>query len=58
AKYPLAVVKELLGAFGMKLGAGYVVGCHFQATIANSELGDEAKQKKLKCLVGPFHGHA
>ncbi|KAJ7872320.1 hypothetical protein B0H14DRAFT_3083643 [Mycena olivaceomarginata] len=58
AKYPLAVVKELLDAFGMKLGAGYDVGCHFQATVANSELADEAKEKKLKCLVGSFHGHA
>ncbi|KAJ7787485.1 hypothetical protein B0H14DRAFT_3095373 [Mycena olivaceomarginata] len=58
AKYPLAVVEELLGAFGMGLGAGYDVGCHFQATVANSELGDEAREKKLKCLVGSFHGHA
>ncbi|KAJ7785440.1 hypothetical protein B0H14DRAFT_3095663 [Mycena olivaceomarginata] len=58
AKYPLAVVKELLGAFGMKLGAGYDVGCHFQATVANSELGPEAKEKQLRCLVGSFHGHA
>jgi hypothetical protein len=52
------VVKELLGAFGMKLGAGYDVGCHFQATVANSELGPEARDKGLKCLVGSFHGHA
>jgi hypothetical protein len=52
------VVKELLDAFGMKLGAGYDVGCHFGATVANSELGDEAREKKLKCLVGSFHGHA
>ncbi|KAJ7690454.1 hypothetical protein B0H14DRAFT_3100953 [Mycena olivaceomarginata] len=51
-------VEELLGAFGMGLGAGYDVGCHFQATVANSELGDEAREKKLKCLVGSFHGHA
>ncbi|KAJ6457334.1 hypothetical protein C8R45DRAFT_1056376 [Mycena sanguinolenta] len=58
AKYPLAVVKELLDAFGMKLGAGYDVGCHFEATIANSELGDLAREKKLRCLVGSFHGHA
>ncbi|KAJ7888131.1 hypothetical protein B0H14DRAFT_3430321 [Mycena olivaceomarginata] len=58
AKYLLAVVKELLDAFGMKLGAGYDVGCHFGATVANSELGDEVHEKKLKCLVGSFHGHA
>ncbi|KAJ7445131.1 hypothetical protein B0H11DRAFT_1746932 [Mycena galericulata] len=58
AKYPLAVVEELLNVFGMKLGAGYDVGCHFEATVQNSELGDLARKNKLKCLVGSFHGHA
>ncbi|KAJ7148713.1 hypothetical protein C8R43DRAFT_1128944 [Mycena crocata] len=58
AKYPLAVVKELLDVFGMNIGAGYDVGCHFGATVANSDLGDLAKEKNLKCLVGSFHGHA
>ncbi|KAJ6463862.1 hypothetical protein DFH09DRAFT_1267388 [Mycena vulgaris] len=57
AKYPLAVVKELLSAFSMKVGAGYDVGCHFEATIDHSDLGEEAREKKLKCLVGSFHGH-
>ncbi|KAJ7099644.1 hypothetical protein C8R43DRAFT_1141454 [Mycena crocata] len=46
AKYPLAVVEELLDAFGMNIGAGYDVGCHFGATVANSELADEAREKK------------
>ncbi|KAF8137983.1 hypothetical protein K438DRAFT_2030893, partial [Mycena galopus ATCC 62051] len=41
AKYPLAVVKELLDTFGMRLGAGYDVGCHFGTTVANSGLGEE-----------------
>ncbi|KAF8142374.1 hypothetical protein K438DRAFT_2030121 [Mycena galopus ATCC 62051] len=58
AKYPLAVVKELLDTFGMRLGAGYDVGCHFGTTVANSGLGEEAREKKLRCLVGSFHGHA
>jgi hypothetical protein len=43
AKYPLAVVEELLDAFGMNLGMGYDVGCHFRATVANSSLGDKAQ---------------
>ncbi|KAJ7859641.1 hypothetical protein B0H14DRAFT_2577071 [Mycena olivaceomarginata] len=51
AKYPLAVVEELLDAFGMKLGVGYDVGCHFGTTVANSELGDRAREKGLKCLL-------
>ncbi|KAJ7160606.1 hypothetical protein C8R43DRAFT_881321, partial [Mycena crocata] len=58
AKYPLAIVEELLATFGMNLGAGYDVGCHFKATVAHSELGEEAQEKNLKCLVGSFHGHA
>ncbi|KAF8166470.1 hypothetical protein K438DRAFT_2025151 [Mycena galopus ATCC 62051] len=57
AKYPLAVVKELLDAFGMKLGAEYNLGCHFKATVANSELSEEMCKKKLRCLVGSFHSH-
>ncbi|KAJ7074925.1 hypothetical protein B0H15DRAFT_792589 [Mycena belliarum] len=58
AKYPLAVQKELLDAFGMDQGSGYDVGCHFEATVANSALGELAKELNLKCLVGAFHGHA
>ncbi|KAJ7718976.1 hypothetical protein B0H14DRAFT_3098641 [Mycena olivaceomarginata] len=57
-KYPLAVVQELLDVFGMKLGAGYDIGCHFDATVRYSQLGDQARANKLKCLVGLFHGHA
>ncbi|KAJ7851290.1 hypothetical protein B0H14DRAFT_3085820 [Mycena olivaceomarginata] len=52
AKYPLAVVQELLDVFGMKLGAGYDIGCHFDATVRYSQLGDQARANKLKCLVG------
>ncbi|KAJ7129039.1 hypothetical protein C8R43DRAFT_896829 [Mycena crocata] len=58
AKYPLAVVEELLDVFGMNIGAGYDIGCHFGATVDKSELGDMAREKNLKCLVGSFHGHA
>ncbi|KAJ7814388.1 hypothetical protein B0H14DRAFT_2604148 [Mycena olivaceomarginata] len=41
----------------MNLGTGYNVGCHFRATITNSELGEKASRNNLKCLVGSFHGH-
>ncbi|KAJ7934752.1 hypothetical protein B0H13DRAFT_2305526 [Mycena leptocephala] len=58
AKYPLAIVQELLDVFGMKLGAGYDIGCHFEATVRHSQLGDQARENKLRCLVGSFHGHA
>lgn len=61
AKYPLAVIEALLNAFGLnigRLGAGYDVGCDFETTVRNSELGDLARHNRLKCLVGSFHGHA
>ncbi|KAF8212965.1 hypothetical protein K438DRAFT_1566472 [Mycena galopus ATCC 62051] len=58
AKYPLAVVQELLDVFSMKIGAGYDIGCHFDATVRYSQLGDQARANKLKCFVGSFHGHA
>ncbi|KAJ7062969.1 hypothetical protein B0H15DRAFT_794779 [Mycena belliarum] len=58
AKYPLSVQKELLEAFGLNLGSGYDVGCHFEGTVRNSELGGFAREMNLKCLVGAFHGHA
>jgi hypothetical protein len=41
----------------MNLGTGYNIGCHFGATVQNSELGEQARNK-LKCLVGSFLGHA
>ncbi|KAJ7197841.1 hypothetical protein GGX14DRAFT_374768 [Mycena pura] len=42
AKYPLAVVQELLDVFGIKLGAGYDIGCHFDATAARDHKLREA----------------
>jgi hypothetical protein len=58
AKYPLAVVALLLEHLGKDLGVGYDVGCHFGATIKNSDLGPLADQLCMRCLVGAFHGHA
>ncbi|KAJ7027665.1 hypothetical protein C8F04DRAFT_1266767 [Mycena alexandri] len=58
AKYPLAIVNELLDAYGKKLGLGYDVGCHFEETIKKSNLSAKAKENMLKMLVGAFHGHA
>ena len=57
AKYPLAVVQELLDVFSMKLGARYDIRCHFDATVCYSQLGDQARVNKLKCPVGSFHAH-
>ena len=48
----------LLDAFGLNIGDGYDIGCHFGATIKNSELGDKARKNNFRSLVGSFHGHA
>lgn len=40
------------------MGARYNVGCHFEATVENSDLRDLAREKRLRCLVGSFHRHA
>ncbi|KAJ7609854.1 hypothetical protein FB45DRAFT_761689 [Roridomyces roridus] len=58
SKYPLAVVEHLLTHFGVDLGVGYDIGCHFCTTLDKSELGPEAREARLRCLVGAFHGHA
>ncbi|KAF7366585.1 hypothetical protein MSAN_00916000 [Mycena sanguinolenta] len=58
AKYPLAIVSSLLDAFGLKIGGGYDIGCHFEATVDKSELGDKARANHFRSLVGSFHGHA
>ncbi|KAJ6456535.1 hypothetical protein C8R45DRAFT_943719 [Mycena sanguinolenta] len=58
AKYPLAIVDTLLDSFGLKIGDGYDIGCHFETTIKNSDLGDKARNNHFRSLVGSFHGHA
>ncbi|KAF7342696.1 hypothetical protein MSAN_02027500 [Mycena sanguinolenta] len=42
AKYPLALVNTFLDAFGLDIGGGYDIGCHFESTVRNRS----------------FHGHA
>ncbi|KAJ6510472.1 hypothetical protein C8R45DRAFT_1050270 [Mycena sanguinolenta] len=49
-KYPLAVVNELLQAFGLKIGGGYDIGCHFETTLRKSGLGDKARENRFQSL--------
>ncbi|KAG6877118.1 hypothetical protein C0992_010769 [Termitomyces sp. T32_za158] len=51
AKYPLAIVNELLQAFGMRIGNGYDIGCKFRTTLANSSLGLHAHELEYKSLL-------
>ncbi|KAJ7881806.1 hypothetical protein B0H14DRAFT_2565708 [Mycena olivaceomarginata] len=57
AKYPLAIVQELLDTFGMNLGAGYDIGCHFGALsrTASSEASEE-EQAQLSFLATYVEG--
>lgn len=58
AKYPLAILEYLLNTLEDGLGVGYDCGCKLSGTINRSPLGPVARAKRLKCLVGLFHGHA
>ncbi|KAF7319716.1 hypothetical protein MKEN_00753400 [Mycena kentingensis (nom. inval.)] len=58
SKYALAVVDIILECLDDDVGLGYDIGCHFKTTLANSKLGPLAFAKRLRCLVGSFHGHA
>ncbi|KAG6887198.1 hypothetical protein C0992_000143 [Termitomyces sp. T32_za158] len=58
AKYPIALVSELLESFGKDLGGGYDIGCKFKTTINKSTLGARAHELRFKALIGSFHGHA
>jgi hypothetical protein len=54
----LAIVAKLLDVFGRDLALGYDIGCRFKTTLANSPLGNKARENNHRCLVGAFHGHA
>ena len=58
SKYPLAIVAKMLDVFGADLAAGYDIGCGFEITLNHSPLGEKAREKNHRCLVGAFHGHA
>ncbi|PBK68454.1 hypothetical protein ARMSODRAFT_988697 [Armillaria solidipes] len=58
AKYPLAIVEQLLDLFGDNLGIGYDVSCKFSITVSQSPLGEHACEHRFCALVGLFHGHA
>jgi Kyakuja-Dileera-Zisupton transposase len=57
AKYPTAIVQELIKTFGADLGGGYDIGCRFAITLDCSEVGRMAQKLRYKSLIGAFHGH-
>ena len=58
AKYPLATLNELLGAFGEDQGVGYDIGCSHRATVKASSISQKAERNRLVLVVNAFHGHA
>jgi len=58
AKYGLAVVNQLIDAFGAKIGCAYDIGCAFSKTLKNSSISQKAKDAAFRLMIGAFHGHA
>ncbi|KAI0055191.1 hypothetical protein BV25DRAFT_1930474 [Artomyces pyxidatus] len=58
AKYPLAIMNEVLNTFGSRVGMGYDIGCSFTATLGKSSLAEAARKKQLRMSVNAFHGYA
>jgi hypothetical protein len=57
AKYPLALMNQLLPTFGANGGCAYNIGCAFAKTLANSSVGPLAKKPQSShdgwCLSWP-----
>lgn len=52
------MVNRLMEDVGSKIGCAYDIGCAFSKTLANSSLGERAKELEFRMMVGAFHGHA
>ncbi|KAG2051365.1 hypothetical protein BDR06DRAFT_983635 [Suillus hirtellus] len=57
AKYPLALMNQLLSIFGANGRCTYDIGCAFTKTLANSSLDPLTQSLNLCMMVGMFHGH-
>lgn len=58
AKYPLALIDELLDAYGDDMGVGYDIGCSLDTTIQNSTmLSEKAARQHLQMIVAAFHAY-
>lgn len=59
AKYPLAILDNLIDVVGKPMLCGYDIGCGFSKTVEKSALvGPKAQQSKMALCVNAFHGHA
>ncbi|KAL5485651.1 hypothetical protein ACEPAI_6692 [Sanghuangporus weigelae] len=59
AKYPLALVNELIDTFGKDVMTGYDIMCGFSTTVCDSRLlGPKSRSADFSLCVNAFHGHA
>jgi Kyakuja-Dileera-Zisupton transposase len=58
AKYPLALVNQVLDVLQDRPGLGYDIGCSFTETVAKSSIAEKARGKGLRLVVPSFHGYA
>ncbi|KAL5508706.1 hypothetical protein ACEPAG_4791 [Sanghuangporus baumii] len=59
AKYPLAILDNLIDVVCEPILCGYDIGCGFSKTVEKSELvGPKARQSRMTLCVNAFHGHA
>ncbi|KAL5514583.1 hypothetical protein ACEPAG_1899 [Sanghuangporus baumii] len=59
AKYPLAILDNLIDVVCEPILCGYDISCGFSKTVEKSELvGPKARQSRMTLCVNAFHGHA
>ncbi|KAG1802115.1 uncharacterized protein HD556DRAFT_1429739 [Suillus plorans] len=58
AKYPLAIISNVIDVLGERTLGAYDIGCGFQSTIRASRLGDAFERQKCRMCVDAFHGYA
>ncbi|KAG1887413.1 uncharacterized protein F5891DRAFT_967298 [Suillus fuscotomentosus] len=57
AKYPLAIMSNIIDVLGECTLGAYDIGCGFQSTIRASRLGDAFERQKCCMCVDAFHGY-
>ncbi|KAF8438667.1 hypothetical protein L210DRAFT_3403971, partial [Boletus edulis BED1] len=58
AKYGLAAINQILNCDENDHAIGHDIGCASKVTVANSVLGERAKQAGIRIIVNAFHGFA
>ncbi|KAG6370353.1 hypothetical protein JVT61DRAFT_12162 [Boletus reticuloceps] len=57
-KYGLAAVKQIIDFCGNDNAIGHDIGCTSRVTVANSDLGERAREAGCRVVINAFHGFA